>query len=123
MTPVSALEGSTGPPATKLSTHRASSPAHGPGADPSHRPKTPGRPDRPRTLAPPGPLTLDRADASDRKAVPGATQANELDQGRHTAYRHRAAAYTMLPTPEWENALADRERHIDLFPSYDPETD
>ena len=55
--------------------------------------------------------------------MPGATQANELDQGRRTAYWRCAGTYTPLPTTELENALADMDRHIDLFPSYDPETD
>ena len=36
-------------------------------------------------------------------------------------YGHYAIALTQLPTPDWENALADMDRHIELFPSHDPE--
>ena len=36
-------------------------------------------------------------------------------------YGHRAIALTQLPILEWEKALADMDRHIDLFPSHDPE--
>ena len=36
-------------------------------------------------------------------------------------YSHRAIALTRLPTPDWENALADMNRHIELFPRHDPE--
>ena len=36
-------------------------------------------------------------------------------------YGHRAIALTQLPTPDWENALADMDRHIELFTSHNPE--
>ena len=36
-------------------------------------------------------------------------------------YGHRAIALTQLPTPDWENALADMNRHIELFQGHDPE--
>ena len=36
-------------------------------------------------------------------------------------YGHRAIALTQLPTPDWENALADMDRHTQLFPGHDPE--
>ena len=36
-------------------------------------------------------------------------------------YGHRALALSQLPTPDWENALADMDRHIELLPSHDPE--
>ena len=36
-------------------------------------------------------------------------------------YGHRATALTQLPTAEWEKALADMDRHIELYPSRDPE--
>ena len=36
-------------------------------------------------------------------------------------YAHRAVAYTRLPTPEWDKALADMDRHIELFEGHDPE--
>ena len=36
-------------------------------------------------------------------------------------YGHRVIALTQLPTPDWENALADMDRHIELFPSHDPD--
>ena len=36
-------------------------------------------------------------------------------------YGHRAIALTQLPTPNWQEALADMDRHIKLFPGHDPE--
>ena len=36
-------------------------------------------------------------------------------------YGHRAIALTQLPAPEWQQALADMNRHIELFPHDDPE--
>ena len=30
-------------------------------------------------------------------------------------------ALTQLPTPNWQQALADMNRRIELFPSHDPE--
>ena len=36
-------------------------------------------------------------------------------------YGHRAIALTQLPTPDWEQALADMNRHIELFGGHDPE--
>ena len=36
-------------------------------------------------------------------------------------YGHRAVALTQLPTPDWQNALVDINRHIELFPRHDPE--
>ena len=36
-------------------------------------------------------------------------------------YGHRAIALTQLSTPDWQNALDDMKRHIELYPSHDPE--
>ena len=36
-------------------------------------------------------------------------------------YGHRAIALTELPTPDWQNALADMDLHIELYPRHDPE--
>ncbi len=53
--------------------------------------------------------------------VEEATRAKELDPHHPMGYGHRAIALTQLPTPDWENALADMDRHIELFPRHDPE--
>ena len=45
----------------------------------------------------------------------------ELDPNHAMGYGHRAIALTQLPTPDWENALADMDRHIELFPGHDTE--
>ena len=55
------------------------------------------------------------------KGVEDATRAIELDPDHPMGYGHRAIALTQLPTPDWENALADMDRHIELFPGHDPE--
>lgn len=34
---------------------------------------------------------------------------------------HRAIAMTQLPTPDRQQALADMNHHIELFPRHDPE--
>lgn len=36
-------------------------------------------------------------------------------------YGLRAIALTQLPTPDWQQALTDMNRHIELFSSHDPE--
>ena len=36
-------------------------------------------------------------------------------------YGHHAIAYTHLPAPELRKALADMNRHIELFQGHDPE--
>ena len=36
-------------------------------------------------------------------------------------YGHRAIARTQLQTPDWENALVDINRHIELFPGHNHE--
>ena len=36
-------------------------------------------------------------------------------------YGYRAIALTQLPTPDWQGALADMDRHIELFKGRDPE--
>ena len=36
-------------------------------------------------------------------------------------YGHRAIALTQLPTPDWQQALADMNRHIELFGGHDSE--
>ena len=36
-------------------------------------------------------------------------------------YAHRAVAYTHVPTPEGDNALADMNQHIERFEGHDPE--
>ena len=50
-----------------------------------------------------------------------ATRAIELDPSHHIGYGHRAIAYTQLPTPDGENAMADMNQHIVPFPGHDPE--
>ena len=42
------------------------------------------------------------------------------DAGSPTGYGHRAIAYTKLVTPEWKKALADMDRHVELFEGHDP---
>ena len=34
-------------------------------------------------------------------------------------YGHQAVELTQLPTPEWEKARTDMDRHIELFPGHD----
>ena len=36
-------------------------------------------------------------------------------------YGHRAVALAELPTPDWQHALADMDRHIELLEGRDPE--
>ena len=36
-------------------------------------------------------------------------------------YGHRAVTLTELLTPDWQQALADMNRHIELFAGRDPE--
>ena len=56
-----------------------------------------------------------------KEGIKDATRAIELDPNHAMGYGHRAIALTQLPTPDWENALADMDRHIELFPGHDSE--
>lgn len=58
-----------------------------------------------------------------RASAKDATRAIELDPDHRMGYGHRALALTQLQTPDWQNDLADMDRHIELFPRHDPEAD
>ena len=58
-------------------------------------------------------------------ALANYSHAIELDPTDPGLWHRRSHTHTIaliqLPTPDWENALADMDRHIELFPSHDPE--
>ena len=45
-----------------------------------------------------------------------------MDPHHPIGYGDRAVASTQLPTPDWQQALADMNRHIELFAKHDPES-
>ena len=53
--------------------------------------------------------------------APEEQKAIELDSNHHVDHGHRADAHTLLPTPDWQAALADMDQSIPLHPQHNSE--
>lgn len=88
-------------------------------ASPGQRSPTTRAPSKTSTKPPTSPAWSTATPQDPQSAINDATIAIELDPIHHMGYGHRADAYTLLPTPDWQAALEDMDGSIHLHPQHD----